>query len=111
MIYNKIVEVWRAPLIDNAYGHKRDWANQFRVASIPASVQPILPIRMASEEKLTDRETTMTKQRVYIRWRDVLSTDRVLIDGAWWEVFGDPEDWAAPLSSQHVRVIVRKVTH
>jgi hypothetical protein len=115
MISNKIVDIWRAPLVDDgAYGTKRDWTARVLVASLPASVQPILSIRMASEEKNVDRETVTTKQRVYVRWRDVLSTDRVLIDGEWWEVWGDPEDWAAPITmtnTGHVRMLVRKVTH
>lgn len=113
MIFNKIIEVWRAPLVEDAYGQKRDWTAKTRVASIPASVQPILSIRMASEEKNVDRETVTTKQRVYFRWHDVLSTDRVLIDGEWWEIWGDPEDWAAPITMTlgHVRVLVRKVSH
>lgn len=118
MIFNKIVDIWRAPLVDNAYGHKRDWTQAVRVASLPASVQGLVsnsPSRpAASEEKLVDRETTITRQRVYLRWHGVLSTDRILIDGAWWEVFGDPEEWGGPISfvnTSHVRIIVRKVTH
>lgn len=110
MIYNKVVEVWRAPVIEDPYGKHRDWANAVRVAALPASVQPPSP-KLTSEELLLDRETTIGRLRVFIRRTDVESTDRLLVDGDWWEVHGDPGDWNYPLPTRHMMLWVRRVQH
>lgn len=107
MRFNKLVEIWRAPLIEDAYGSKRDWPNAVRVASVPGSVQPY-----QDSEQAIDRETTKTLQRVYLRplGMDIESTDRVLVDGLWYEVDGVPRDWSEfRQKTRHLRLIIRRV--
>ena len=106
MIWNKLIEVWRAPLVSDAYGQYRDWDRAMRVLSAPASVQPL-----NSEEAVAfgERETTVTRRKVYLRRFDVESHDRLLIDGEWWEVYGEPFTWAYPALTQYTRLIVRRV--
>jgi hypothetical protein len=116
MIYNCIVEIWRAPLIDSSYGRKWDWDNSIRIVSVPGSYQPILPIRIGGIELIDDRETTVTKARAYIRPLDVeiRSTDRlkVSVDKAWWDIHSEPSSWVFGRSkSSHIRILIQKVEH
>lgn len=112
MIYNAIVEFWRASLVETSTGRKWDWDNPVRIASVPGSFQPVLPIRSGSVELIEDRDTTITQARVYIKPIEIESTDKVLINGLWWEVDGEASVWSVPqLRQSHVRVIVRRVEH
>lgn len=114
MIYNKIVEIWRAPLSDTPYGRGWDWDNSERILSVPGSYQPILPIRVGGIELIDDRETTVTKARVYIKPVAVvyLSTDRVKIDDVWWDIHSEPSDWVFPqLRTSNIRILIQKVNH
>jgi hypothetical protein len=104
MLWNRLIEVWRAPLIDDAYGKVRDWSNKVLVASVPASVQPL----NADEEQI-DRETSVTRIKVYIRTLQVENTDRIFIDPDWWEIEGDPQDWHFSNATTHTKCILRQV--
>lgn len=87
----------------------RDWSAAIRVASVPASFQP-LRINSWSHEDSIDRNTTETRFRLYTRIFDVEPTDRALIDGVWWEIDGDPGIWDFPLRTAHMKLVIRRVT-
>lgn len=112
MIFNCITEIWRAQLVNTKLGREWDWVNASLVASVPGSYQPILPIRTGAIELIADRETTVTKSRVYIRNIPVVikSSDRVKINGAWWDIHTEPGDWIFPgRKSSHIRLILQAV--
>lgn len=106
MQYNRIVELWRAPLIEDAYGTKRDWANAVRVVSKPASFQPVYVT-----EADVDRETTYSIWNVYMWPVDAEATDRALIDDEWYEMDGEPmlRDHFRRIARTRLRL--RKVRH
>ena len=105
MIPNKIVEIWRAALIeDPVYGDSRDWTHATRVASIPGSFQPAYV-----SQSDVDRETTFSIWNVYIKIVDVQATDRVLIDGNWYQMDGEPQVHDTLPRIAHIKLRVKRV--
>jgi hypothetical protein len=110
MIYNRLIEIWRAPLVEDSYGRHRDWDNAARIASVPASFQPYRPLMWSHEDPL-DRDTTNSRYKLYTRIvMDVEPTDRVLVDGEWWEIDGDPGIWDLPLNAANMKLNLRRIT-
>lgn len=110
MIFNKIIEVWRAPLVIDAYGKTRDWGNANRIASVPASFQPYRPLTWTKEDVI-NRDTTVTRYKLYTRIIfDIEPTDRVKVDGEWWEIDGDPGIWDVPLRTANMKLELRRIT-
>lgn len=108
MIINKLVEIWRAPVVEDALGYHSDWDNPVRIASVPASFQPYRPLTW-SHETIGDRDTTNTRYKLYIfRILDVEPTDRVLIDGEWWEIDGDAGVYDVPLKAANTKLDIRR---
>lgn len=110
MIYNKLVEIWRAPLIKDSYGKHRDWDNAERVASFPASFQPYRALQWTSEDN-NNRDTVVTRYKLITKTiMEVEPTDRVFVDNEWWEIDGDPGVWDVPLRSANMKLELRKVS-
>lgn len=103
MIFNEIVDVFRAEWVTDAYGHRRDWAGARRVASVPAVVLPV-----SSSEEHMDRETVTTRIHIYIRPVDVKASDRVRVNNLTYEVRGNPITWKGRTAS-YMRITAEAV--
>lgn len=80
----------RAELVKVGTSMQRDWANASELEIRFCNVQPL-----GTSEMIQDREYAITHRRVYApAGTDITSNDRVLIDGAVWEVDGEPLRYA-----------------
>lgn len=93
------VFVLRAPKVTDAYGSRsrrtKDWDNAVRTGPFPACVQPDSATLGASlatkEDRKRGREQTERAVQVFLNpGVDVLAGDALEIDGALWQVDGDP---------------------
>lgn len=94
-------QVWvlRPPLVEDAHGNRsrttKDWANAVRSGPFDACVQPDSATMGASlattEQRREGREQASQAVQVFLNpGTDVVATDGVEIDGALWQVSGDP---------------------
>lgn len=83
-----LVEVWRATgKVASAYTSRPDWDQAVRVWSGLGSVQP----EKAYESYSPARDVSQERLAVFLPLTAVVTdTDRLLIDGLWYEVDGDP---------------------
>ncbi|ARX87893.1 hypothetical protein SMD44_07375 [Streptomyces alboflavus] len=94
------VEVWRAPMTETAYTTRRDWGQAVRVWSGRASVQPA----STREEPSPARDLSQERLSVFLPFSAVVEhTDRLLIEGRWYEVDGEPERHSQT-SRRHTRL-------
>jgi hypothetical protein len=90
-LLNDPVEVWRAPLIKDAYGQHRDWDQAVKVWG---GIGAALPYRRSYKPDAAVRETSRTRITVYLPGHiDFDSADRLLIRGEWWEADGEAWPW------------------
>lgn len=106
MRFNDVVEVYRATLVTTDYGTRRDWTNPRRTISSPAIVLPM----WSTEDKDIDRELSEISIHVYLKPVDVKASDRVKVNGEWFEVYGTPITWKGR-SAAYMRITARKVTN
>ncbi|MEV1321960.1 hypothetical protein AB0J14_38430 [Micromonospora arborensis] len=102
---DQIVRV-RAPLIGGSYGNQdRDWGNAQPGVEYPADVQPV-----SSTEDVVNQQQTVTRWRLFLGPdADLLATDRVVWDGATYEVDGDVERWKRRGRLRHLQAVLMRV--
>ncbi|QCX75709.1 hypothetical protein C9F11_10145 [Streptomyces sp. YIM 121038] len=94
------VEVWRAPTMETAYTSRRDWDQAVMVWSGLASVQPA----STHEDPSPARDVSQERLRLYLPLSAVVEhTDRLRIEGRWYEVEGEPERHSQT-SRRHTRL-------
>ncbi|GAA2665229.1 phage head completion protein [Nonomuraea recticatena] len=103
MVFSDTVTVYRAPVVDDAYGSSRDWEHASELGTFPAIVLPAT----STEADDPDRETTTLTVSVYLRPTDVQATDRLTYEGRWFEVVGEPITWKGRTAS-YMRVRARR---
>ncbi|MFM9367585.1 hypothetical protein [Streptomyces sp. Da 82-17] len=105
--FNDPVEIHSAPIVEGAYTRHRDWDNATKVWAGLANVQP----ERSFETRSPERETAQERLLVYLPWgTPVDAPDRLLIDGLWFEVDGEPMRWNYG-SLRHVRIRAWRVTN
>ncbi|MFD4608283.1 hypothetical protein ACFWOT_09215 [Streptomyces sp. NPDC058440] len=103
-LFNDRIALYRAPLIDDAYGPVRDWDQAQKYWE---GIGAALPYRRAYKPDAATRETSRTRITVYLPGAvDFDSADRLLIRGEWWESDGDPWPWR--LGSRHYTQLYAK---
>src|SRR5690606_2528003 len=90
MRFNDIIEVYRADVIDDDYGSHRNWDNPRRIISSTAAIA--MP-SWSKEPFDIDRELSEISVNIYLRPVDVRPSDRVRVNGTWYEVYGQPITW------------------
>ena len=95
----------RAPLVTGAYGKQvRDWAQATSV-TYQAEVQPV-----SSTEDVVNAAETETRWRIWLHpSADLAASDRVVWDGATYEVDGDVERWKERGRLHHLRAVLVRV--
>ncbi|WP_050512109.1 hypothetical protein [Streptomyces rimosus] len=107
MRFEDLLEIWRAPIVQDGYSRRRDWDNARRIWSGPASVQPY----RAYEDRDPSNETASTMLNAYLPpSAEPDSADRVLYNGAWYDVLSEPARWDKG-RLPHVVVRLWGVTH
>lgn len=90
-LFNDPIEVHRAPMVDDAYGKRRDWDQAVMMWS---GIGAAVPYRRSYKPDPATRETSRTRITVYLPGNvDFDSADRLLIHGDWWEADGDAWPW------------------
>jgi hypothetical protein len=105
MLFTQLVVVVRAGELVDRYGNtKPDWgAGATRTPVSGVNVQPAAS-PSSTDEHVDDRQTTVTKWRLYTPRRmdlDLRETDRVEFDGMSLEVDGKVGRWTGPGGSVH----------
>ncbi|GAA3781172.1 phage head completion protein [Micromonospora maritima] len=95
----------RAPLAEGPYGNEeRDWDNPEQ-ATWPAEVQPV-----SSTEDVVNQQQTVTRWRLIVGpSADLVATDRVVWDGATYEIDGDVERWKRRNVLHHLEAVLMRV--
>lgn len=90
---NDVVTVVSAPLVDDGYGNQvLDWPNATETAVAGCRVQP-----ERGSEYTVDREAVATRWRLFgPDGMDLEATDRIVHQGATYEVEGSVERWPSP---------------
>jgi hypothetical protein len=104
MIFNRIVTALRAPLVETAYGKKRDWDHAESVYSGPASLQ----YRSTDDIRPIDDEAALERATLYMHHGDFQKEDRVEVDGNVWEIEGIPFSRSL-FRVRYTKVYVRRV--
>lgn len=106
-LMNERIEVHRAPLVEDAYGKHRDWANPSVVWSGLGAGVPYLRTR---KTETPIRETAMSKAKLYLPGDvDVDTADQILFQGKLWTLEGEAWKWKMG-ARQYTMVDVRLVT-
>ncbi|WP_328377039.1 hypothetical protein OHB13_11845 [Streptomyces sp. NBC_00440] len=106
-LFNDIIEVRRAPLVEDAYGHHRDWDTYTVVWSGLGAGVPYLRTHKAETPV---RETTTNKATIYLPGNlEVDSSDQILFQSKLWTPEGEPWKWKLG-SRQYTMIDVRGVT-
>ncbi|MFI5865853.1 hypothetical protein [Streptomyces sp. NPDC051546] len=97
------VEVWRATgTVESVYTSRLDWGQAVRVWAGSGSVQP----EKAYESYSPARDVSQERLSVFLPLAAVVTdTDRLLIEGRWYEVDGDPRRHTQT-SRRHTRLTV-----
>ncbi|GGP72119.1 hypothetical protein [Streptomyces melanogenes] len=107
MRFDDLLDIYRAPVVQDAYTRRRDWDAAHRIWSGPASVQPYNTF----EDQDPSNETASTTLTAYLPISaEPKSSDRVLYNGVWYEVLGEPARWDQG-RLRHVKVRLWGVTH
>ncbi|GAA2916987.1 hypothetical protein GCM10020221_11310 [Streptomyces thioluteus] len=103
MRFDEVLEIHRAPVVEDGYTRRRDWAQGRRVWSGPASVQPY----RAYEDRDPSNETASTMLNAFLpSSAEPKSSDRVLYNGTWYDVLSEPARWEG-LHGRLGHVVVR----
>lgn len=104
MRFSDIIEVYRANVVSDSYGSHRNWVNPRRIISTTGVVIP----QWSSEPKDVDREAAKISVDIYLRPVDVKASDRVKVNGIFYEVYGEPITWKGSTKS-YMRIRARRV--
>lgn len=104
MVFNDLVDIYRATMIQDSYGSHRNWTTPRRIISSPAIVLPV----GSRESKDPNRELSEITVNIYLRPVDVRASDRVKVNGVWFEVTGEPIQWNGRTAS-YMRITARRV--
>lgn len=105
MRFSDIVEVYRATAIEDGYGTHRNWDSPKRTISTTGVVIP----QWSNEPDDVTRELSEISVDIYLKPVDVKATDRVKVNGTWYEVYGTPITWKGR-TAQYMRIRARRVT-
>jgi head-tail adaptor len=96
------VEVWRTSVkAQNAYTSKPDWTQAVKVWEGLGSVQP----DSAYESYSPARDISQERRAVFLPVdADVTATDRLYLEGHWYEVEGEPRHHTQT-SRRHIRLV------
>lgn len=102
----QVVYRLRAPLARSGTRYARDWENAERTTIRGCAVQPL-----GGREATVDREFSRTAARLIApRGTDLAATDRIEVDGAVWEMDGEPQPWRDLRSkSSHVEAMIKRL--
>lgn len=106
MRFSDIIEVYRAKVTNDDYGSHRNWVTPQRIISTTGVVIP----QWSSEPSDIDRELSEISVDVYLRPVDVKASDRVKVNGVWYQVYGTPIVWKGRTAS-YMRIRARRVTN
>jgi hypothetical protein len=106
-LFNDDIEVHRAPMIDSAYGHKRDWDAATVVWTGKGAA---VPYRRTRKVDPGSRETSQRFATVYLPGiADVDSADRLKLRGEFWELEGEAWPWVLG-SRRYTMLDIKRVT-
>lgn len=111
MVFNDIVDIYRASFVEDGFGKHRDWGASKRIVSSPAIVLPVAKAAFTdrSESRDPDRELAEINIHIYLRPVDVKHSDRVRVNsGDMYEVFGVPITWKGRTAS-YMRITAKRV--
>jgi len=111
MVFNDIIDIYRASFVEDGFGKHRDWSSPKRIVSAPAIVLPVARAAFIdrSESRDPDRELSEVSIHIYLRPVDVRHTDRVQVNsGDMYEVFGNPITWKGRTAS-YMRITAKRV--
>src|SRR6266566_3160931 len=108
---NATITILRAGLVADPYGNKiPDWPNASQTV-INVFQSPLGP--SPAQEDIRQRDTTMQWKQIRFTSSvvNLLTTDRVLLDGLTWEVWGQVEKWNTLTNStlHHYHAFLRTV--
>lgn len=104
MRFSDIIEVYRATVVADDYGSHRNWTNPRRIISTTGVVIP----QWSSEPDDINREVSEISVDVYLKPVDVRASDRVKVNGVWYEVYGTPIIWKGR-TAKYMRIRSRRV--
>jgi hypothetical protein len=106
-LFNDHIEVHRAPLVADDYGHHRDWDSQTVVWS---GMGAGVPYRRAWKADESTRETALNRATLYLPGDIAVdSADRILFQGHIWSPEGEAWKWKLG-SRQYTMLDVKVVT-
>lgn len=105
MQFNDLIDIYRASLVADDWGSHRNWDSPRRIVSGAAAV--VLPVR-SEEVDDPDRELTEVTVNIYLRPVDVKASDRLKVNGVWYEVKGEPVTWVGRTAS-YMRINARRL--
>ncbi|MEU8948776.1 hypothetical protein [Streptomyces sp. NPDC048489] len=106
-LFNDDIEVWRAPLVEDAYGRKRDWDAATRVW---AGKGAVVPYRHTKKVEPSTRETSERSATVYLPGTvGVDSADFIRFHNQYWTLEGDAWLWALG-SRRYTMLDIKRVT-
>jgi hypothetical protein len=106
MRFSDIIEVYRATVVNDEYGSHRNWKTPRRIISTTGVVIP----QWSSEPGDIDRELSEISVDIYLKPVDVKASDRVKVNGTFYEVYGSPITWKGR-TAQYMRIRARRVTN
>lgn len=106
MRFNDIIDVYRATVITDDYGTRRNWSTPKRTISTTGVVIP----QWSNEPDDVSRELSEISVDIYLKPVDVKASDRVKVNGVFYEVYGTPITWKGR-TAQYMRIRARRVTN
>lgn len=106
MRFNDIIEVYRATVVNDAYGSHRNWNAPRRIISTTGVVIP----QWSNEPGDVDREMTEISVDIYLKPVDVQASDRVKVNGVFYEVYGHPITWKGR-TAEYMRIRARRIAN
>lgn len=106
MRFNDIIEVYRANITTDDYGVHRNWVNPRRIISTTGVIIP----QWSNEASSVDRELSEISVDIYLKPVDVKASDRVKVNGTFYEVYGVPISWRGRTAS-YMRIRARRIAN
>jgi len=105
-LFTDPITIKRAPLVEDAYGRRRDWGQAVTVWS---GIGAALPYRRVAGSASPDRETSHQRVTVYLSGdADIDSADQLTIRGQVYTLDGPPWIWRLG-SRVYVQMDARRV--